>query len=217
MKKAVMKYWSAALVILLVPCFISLASMAVIVHTRPLMQSLLDTYSQDPKDAKDTLDYYYSYIVQPGNDLPKIPGMTDTELSHLRDVKAVWLRGIIALALSTIALLLVMWHAKRKKMLWSALEWGSLLTIALMIGAALVPFDQLFIWFHAIAFPQGNWTFAYSDKIITLFPPPFFEAAALRIGVLALILAFVTYGISFVGKKLHARKERKSKEVKTAA
>lgn len=205
-KKTVKEYWSAILVVLLVPCVLFLASTAIVAHTAPLMHSLLDSYSQNPKDAKIALDYYYTYIISWDQEPPIIEGMTAGELQHLRDVKFVWWRGLIALGVSLFLLILLMVHARKKKRLWPALEWGALITIVLMVIAALVPFADLWRWLHTLTFKEGSWVFSYGSRIITLFPPTFFEAVTLRIGVVALFLAFITYAAAFIGKKLHARK-----------
>jgi integral membrane protein (TIGR01906 family) len=178
------------------------------------MHSLIDKDSRDPKNAHDTLTYYYSYIITDTDELPKIPGMTDAELQHLRDVRHVWRTGLLSMATGALLLAGLMIYSWRKKTLHVALEWGSLVTIALMIIAGFVPFDSLWVWFHSLAFPQGNWVFEYNSRIIQLFPPAFFQDAALRIGLLCLFLAIVTYGVAMVLRWLAKRKMKTTEEAK---
>jgi len=213
--------WKMWIIILLTPMVLIGLSIAIIAHTAPLLDSLLDRYSENPADAKIALHYYYSYIASTIEDLPIIPGMKDAELEHLRDVRSLWRRGIIGLAGISFLLGILLWRAKKDGMLRPGLEYGSLLTVAMMIASQFVPFDDLWTWFHTLTFPQGNWMFEYNDKIVQLFTSEFFEAAVLRIALLALFLAMCVYGLAMVLKRLETRRNaadqaQKPQEIKVA-
>lgn len=206
-----MKDWKAfAWIIVLIPFVLFLTSALIIIHTRPIMQGLVQQYSHDIKNAGDTLDYYYSYIASETQELPVIPGMTDAELQHLRDVKQVWRYGLGYLAFLLGMLTIVIAKNFRGRTLSMGLEWSSLTTMMLMVVAGFVPFDGLWTAFHRMAFPQGNWVFAYNSKIIILFPPEFFQSVVLRIIVLTLFLALMTYGLAYLLKK-HLEKDKTTK------
>ncbi len=79
-----------------------------------------------------------------------------------------------------------------------------------MIASQFVPFDELWTWFHNLTFPQGNWMFEYNAKIVQLFTAEFFEAAVLRIALLALFLAMCVYGLAMILKRMEARTAAKS-------
>ncbi|MEK6822416.1 MAG: DUF1461 domain-containing protein [Nanoarchaeota archaeon] len=188
-------------IIILLPLVLFSVSAGIIMHTAPLLHSLIERHSRDPLNAHATLDYYYSYIASDTQELPTIEGMSDAELQHLRDVKNVWHGGLALTTRWTGLWTVLLARAWRRRKLASALEWGGLLTVTLMIASAIVPFNALWNTFHTITFPQGNWVFAYNAKIITLFPPEFFEAVVLRVALLTLFLGLVTYGISHLVRR----------------
>jgi integral membrane protein (TIGR01906 family) len=71
--------------------------------------------------------------------------------------------------------------------MWRLVRDGSVVAFALVavIGiAAALAFDQMFLLFHAIFFPQGNYLFdpATSD-LIRLYPDWYWEGITLRVGV----------------------------------
>jgi integral membrane protein (TIGR01906 family) len=204
-------------IICLTPLLLIGVSIAIIAHMAPVLDSLLDRYSENPADAKTALHYYYTYIASATEDLPKIPGMQDNELEHLRDVRSVWRRGVIGLAGVIFLLGLLIWRAKKDGSLRPGLEYGSMATVILMITSQFVPFDDLWTWFHSLTFPQGNWVFEYNAKIVQLYTAEFFEAAVLRIALLALFFAMCTYGIAMLLKRgEHKRQAAKELEKEQA-
>lgn len=57
-------------------------------------------------------------------------------------------------------------------------------------------FDQVFIRFHEILFPQGNWTFPTDSLLIMLFPQGFFSDFIVKVLILSLRLT-VMLGVLF--------------------
>lgn len=202
--------WKMWAIILLTPLVLIGLSIAFIAHMAPVLDALLDRYSENPTDAKIALHYYYSYIASSTEELPIVPGMQQNELEHLRDVRSLWRRGILGLIGVSFLLGILLWRAKKDRMLRPGLEYGSLLTVALMIISQFIPFDDLWTWFHTLTFPQGNWVFEYNDKIVQLYTAEFFEAAVLRIALLALFFAMCVYGLAMVLKRLEKRKAAKA-------
>jgi integral membrane protein (TIGR01906 family) len=193
--------WKLIAILILTPLVLTGIAIAIMAHTAPMLDNLLDRYSQNPTDAKTALHYYYSYIATPTNDLPQIPGMKDNELQHLRDVRTVWRWGIVGLVGLSVCLGLLIWRAYKERSLRPGLEYGSLIAVALMIALQFVPFDDVWTWFHQLTFPQGNWMFEYNDKIVQLYTAEFFEAVLLRVALLALFFAICVYGLAMIMKR----------------
>ena len=59
-------------------------------------------------------------------------------------------------------------------------------------------FDAFFVQFHEVLFPQGNWTFDYSDSLIRLLPEKFWSDGATMIVVATLIEGLVLAGIGYL-------------------
>lgn len=122
-------------------------------------------------------------------------------LSHLDDcnvlvraaVPALW--GVAALAAAALAFLL----ARRKRRLaGTALVVAPAVLIAAFaaLGAwAALDFNGLFSAFHAVLFPQGNWTFSYDSLLISMYPLDFWMgmagiwfATTLALSILAIVV-----------------------------
>jgi integral membrane protein (TIGR01906 family) len=124
---------------------------------------------------------------------------TDDELSHMVDVKRLidklWHvqegAGILILG----ALVVLLWRPTTRRSGYLAIMAGGILTTLclLVLGIfVLAGFDTFFVEFHEIFFPQGNWTFNYTDSLIRLFPETFWSdagtmitAGSLAAGILA--------------------------------
>jgi len=64
-------------------------------------------------------------------------------------------------------------------------------------------FDQAFILFHLLLFPQGNWTFAADSLLIETFPLEFFMRMSLLIFLQTLVLgAILRIGAYFLEKRI---------------
>ena len=61
-------------------------------------------------------------------------------------------------------------------------------------------FQWLFILFHKIFFPQGNWLFAESSLLIQLFPASFFEAITIRSFLVSLSIPILLFGYGLYQK-----------------
>lgn len=117
------------------------------------------------------------------------PVYSERELSHFIDAK-VTLGGALNVWKGSLAVLIVFglwaWFGGWWAQYLRGLAWGGWLTLGLIVIIMLlviVSFDQLFVVFHEIFFPQGNWMFAYSDTFIRLFPERFWRDIFIYIGV----------------------------------
>jgi integral membrane protein (TIGR01906 family) len=111
---------------------------------------------------------------------PPIP-LNEREVSHLEDVRAIYdvLKPLsVAAAVSLIiSSLRVEWRVRRRIAL--ALAAG-----ILGLGAlAAVAFDPLFLLFHRVFFPQGNFLFdPAQDNLVLLYPESYWLGVTLRVG-----------------------------------
>lgn len=137
-----------------------------------------------------------------------IPGTsliyTTSELSHLNDVyqllKSFNIIGIISLA-TTLYISYKLIKDKSTQIIGiKSLNRGGLITIILLVFIGLMllfAWQSLFIGFHQVFFPQGNWTFAADSTLIRLFPEKFwldsFEAFTFLVIIMSIILTLVSY------------------------
>jgi integral membrane protein (TIGR01906 family) len=121
------------------------------------------------------------------------PLFNENELGHMLDVKnlvqallKLWLAGIVLLAVLGVWAWQGNWlqEFRRSLSLGGALAIG--LVIAILAGV-LLNFDTLFISFHEVFFPHGNWQFFYSDTLIRLFPVRFWMDCFIAVGGLTLV------------------------------
>ncbi len=116
------------------------------------------------------------------------------ELKHMGDVQniyqSVWRLWQIALALIFVAGVVLAWRAETRGGLAVAIQWGGLISAALVavVGLlAIIAWRMWFVAFHKIFFAAGTWMFNYSDTLIRLFPEKFWFDAAMTISGFTLI------------------------------
>jgi uncharacterized membrane protein len=65
---------------------------------------------------------------------------------------------------------------------------------AIVAAGAAVAFDPLFLLFHEVFFPQGNFLFGPDSNLLVLYPEPYWYGVTLRIGLafVALMAALAT-------------------------
>jgi uncharacterized membrane protein len=71
---------------------------------------------------------------------------------------------------------------------------------------ATVAFNQVFLLFHYIGFPQGNFTFSSRDDyLVRVFPNGFWSDITFVIGLLAVVGAAMVYALGVaIAKRAHA-------------
>ncbi len=122
---------------------------------------------------------------------------TAEEKSHLEDVKTAILGAIISFFILVIALTYCVYKGDRH----TILKKGSILLIAIIVIAIIVPFDFLFEIFHKIVFPQGNYIFPPDSILIKFYPNEFFATYAISIAILSLIIAAILYLAEIVSRR----------------
>ena len=145
----------------------------------------------------------------------------DNEVSHMADVKALFLRVYRVQSISAIVLialgLLAAWRLRGAAYLVIAswLRRGIVLTGAVILVLGLlsaVAFRQVFIVFHYIGFPQGNWVFdPRTEYLVQVFPFGFWRDITLLIGAFILLGAAALWWLGGALRRYGTR-ERHSAE-----
>lgn len=122
------------------------------------------------------------------------------ERAHMADVRRVFI-GFEVAALFGVALAVVLGARAAKRSRAEALLLARDAAIAAGIGtavvaiAAAVAFDQLFLLFHEVFFPQGNFLFGPDSNLLRLYPDPYWYGVTLRVGITFVIaMALIAIG-----------------------
>lgn len=118
--------------------------------------------------------------------------LDDSERSHMREVRSVFV-GLWVLAAASVVLLLVAGRRSDRRRFWRSIGRGAigLASAIVVIGVvALVAFDVLFEFFHRLLFPAGSYTFdPATQRLVQLFPFQFWEETAVVVGVVIIVIA----------------------------
>lgn len=121
------------------------------------------------------------------------PYFTTDEKSHLYDVKKLSTLALISWGLLSILLLgLFKFYGTQVRFIfYSSIK---ILVFIFITGGitALFWWESLFVLFHQVFFPQGNWSFPENSMLITLYPKQFWQIAAMMIGILSIVLALLS-------------------------
>lgn len=116
---------------------------------------------------------------------------TQREIEHLDDVKQV-MDGINRFfALVTIITIFLAAYLSHHNMLGKGLFWGGIAggAVAVLVSLiGLLNFNGLFNQFHVLFFTAGSWLFSPEDKLIQLFPLPFFIEMTKSILIITVLL-----------------------------
>jgi integral membrane protein (TIGR01906 family) len=131
-----------------------------------------------------------------------ITPFTDEENMHMQDVRHVF---DVAKFLVPVTLLVIVIRLQRARTrgphdMWHLVRDGSLVAAGLVVVIGLlsvVAFEPLFLAFHYLFFPQGNFLFdPATSNIVRLYPEWYWEGISLRVGLsfvgLALALAVLS-------------------------
>ena len=152
----------------------------------------------------------WSQYVTGGTDRPPAfdqPFFTDDEYAHMADVRRVFdgAKFLVPLALVVIIVRLQRSRARSVRDMWSLVRNGALIAAAAVavIGViATFAFDPLFLLFHEVFFPQGNFLFPPSSNLIRLYPDWYWQGISLRVGISFIVIALA------VGAFAHLRLRR---------
>jgi integral membrane protein (TIGR01906 family) len=129
------------------------------------------------------------------------PLLTADERSHMRDVSGL-VRVLGTLAVVALAVLVgcvLVLRRERRRLGGLLIIAASSIGLAALLVAILfaVAFDQAFLTFHRIFFPQGNFLFGPNSNLLRLFPEPFWFDAALAAGGSIVVTALAVAAIGW--------------------
>lgn len=135
---------------------------------------------------------YLSDLQHQGNQL-----FTDSEVSHMADVKLVMLITVavgVLLALLCIVFMVALARTAKggiRRSLFAGSLWMLVVLIAVAVLAVL-GWETFFAGFHSLFFADGTWTFQSTDALIRLYPNQFWMDAGIGIAALVLVTLVVT-------------------------
>jgi len=126
-----------------------------------------------------------------------IGNYTSNEKSHMQDVKRLikkvnYLFYFLLLIITSI----LTYYKKDKNHILKLLKKGgltSIVSLLILLSFIILSFNQSFIFFHEIFFPQGNWQFPYDSFLIQTFPLNFFIVISQKIFITALISGIIIF------------------------
>lgn len=156
-----------------------------------------------------------AFVEGSSEDLPTAAGgaqvFDDAERAHLRDVRGVVAGTRVAFAAAAGWLVLIVVRSAttggRRQVALVARDGAiaSAVGVAALVALAAAAFEPVFLLFHQVFFPQGNFAFdpATSDLLV-LYPEPYWVGVTLRVG-----LTFLAFAAGVAGAAaLFARRVR---------
>ncbi len=173
--------------------------------------------------ASRLINFFNSRVDTPQMNVTNIYGeeiklFHDYELIHLNDVRGLFrsdflLQEITLGYIIIYILLFFLWIKGRWQDLAKGVRRGCALTLALVGStgiASLFFFEQMFIQFHLVVFPNSYWLLdPGKDYLIMLFPEGFWvDVAYLGVGAIiaeALLLGSLAWAVPFIWRKRHSQ------------
>jgi len=146
------------------------------------------------------------YVTGGTNEPPRStrPPFTDDEYAHMSDVRRVFDGAKLAVIGGIVVIIVRLQRARTRAPaeMWWLVRGGTLAAAAgvVLVGLiAVVAFEPLFLAFHYVFFPQGNFLFdAATSNLVRLYPDWYWEGMTLRIGASFIALALVLAGLAIV-------------------
>jgi hypothetical protein len=126
--------------------------------------------------------------------------LSEGEAGHLRDVAGVysWIQPLAHVA-ALLSLLIgaLAWRTDPAALRLAALAGAG--ATALIGALAAVAFEALFLAFHAVFFPQGNYLFdPRTENLTLLYPPAYWFGVTLRVGATFVFMALTVAALASV-------------------
>jgi len=160
------------------------------------------TYRTDRNGLVVMHERWSKFVTGAVGDAPRFdpPLFTEDEYSHMTDVRQVFTgaKFLVPVALIVIVIRLQRARLRGPREMWRLVRDGALIAVGLvaLVGVvAAVAFEPLFLAFHYLFFPQGNFLFdPATSNIVRLYPDWYWEGITLRVGLtfIAVALALAT-------------------------
>ncbi|MEM5877981.1 MAG: DUF1461 domain-containing protein [Candidatus Aenigmatarchaeota archaeon] len=129
--------------------------------------------------------------------------LSENEIAHLNDVKSILFFSNLFLKIAFLFLIFLTiiekWH-----LMLDAVKIGSFIMMGFSLFILIYSiffFDDFFINFHKIFFPNGNWSFDPSSMLIQLFPLDFWYKTSLIFISMNIFDSFVLFFLYYFLKK----------------
>jgi len=202
------KFWITVLSIAIF-ILIVLSPLIYATHSKELTWSLSKKYGSETRLGENA-QILNSNIIEFFNGAELNNTFTTSEKNHLIDVRNLLNIASIIFSICLLAIIIAIIYNKneskhifKKAFLYSGIS--ALIFNLIIIFFTIFSFDSLFISFHELLFPQGNWTFPTSSLLIQLYPEGFFTEIGTIIFVTSIVLAiiFIITGIFKTKKQNH--------------
>jgi integral membrane protein (TIGR01906 family) len=166
----------------------------------------LTTQELDRESAVAVHSRWSRYVTGGTDEAPRWePSLfTEDEYAHMADVRRVFdvLRFLVPAGLFVIIVRLQRARARGSAEMWRLARDGSLISAALVAAIGIVAvfaFEPLFLAFHYVFFPQGNFLFdPATSNLVRLYPDWYWEGISLRVGLSFIALALVVAAVGAV-------------------
>jgi hypothetical protein len=202
--------------------YAALANANGVTQTSFLIGGVLDPRRlETPFDLAMLISWHHAWAayVTGASSIPAIswgpdPIFTKDETAHMADVRAVFRGAEYAAALALFVLVFRIGRARRRGDALRLVRAGSLIAAGIVgaIGiAAAVAFDPLFLLFHEVFFPQGNFLFAPDSNLIRLYPEWYWQGITAGLG-----LSFIAVALLVAGAAHNALRRRSNTYTRAA-
>jgi hypothetical protein len=135
-----------------------------------------------------------AYVLGLSPSAPTSAFFTADEYAHMTDVRAVFRGAEVAGILALFVALYRIGRARRRGDALRLVRAGTLTAavVVVLVGAvAALAFDSLFLAFHEVFFPQGNFLFPPDSNLIRLYPEWYWQGITAGVGISFIALALI--------------------------
>lgn len=165
-----------------------------IVFVRPPLDPPTSSQTQIGADLDGAVaihEKWSRYVTGAASDPPTfdLPLFTQDEYQHMADVRSVFAsaRFLVPVGLFLVIVRLQRARAASPRAMWRLLRDGGLVAAAAVAAIGFIAafaFEPLFLAFHYVFFPQGNFLFdPETSNLIRLYPDWYWEGISLRVGL----------------------------------
>jgi len=129
------------------------------------------------------------------------PLFTDDEYAHMADVRRVFDLAKLAVPVALIVIVIRLQRARQRGggAMWALVRDGTVGSAILVAAIGLIAtfaFEPLFLAFHYLFFPQGNFLFPSTSNLIRLYPDWYWEGISLRVGASVILVALALAAVA---------------------
>jgi integral membrane protein (TIGR01906 family) len=160
------------------------------------------TYTTDRNGLVAMHERWSKYVTGGVSNPPQFEPVlfTADEYSHMADVRRVFeaAKFLVPVSLLVILIRLQRARARSPRAMWQLVRDGSLIGVGLVALIGIIStfaFEPLFLAFHYVFFPQGNFLFdPATSNLIRLYPDWYWQGISLRVG-----LSFIAVALGLAG------------------